>query len=354
MLGALHLVIPLYLTLFVAEGIWCLKNNRKDIYSLRQTIANFSCTFLQVIPIFLLTPSLLIIYEKSLGKVALFSWPTGWLGWVLTILLMDSIYYWNHRLHHKIPLLWAFHVVHHQSSEMNFSVGMRTAVLSFFSSLPFFFLAALLGVPPLMMFITQTWLTTLMVISHTQMPLSYGVLRHLLVSPTDHRVHHGIQPKYADKNFSSLLIIWDKIFGTYQREEEAPLYGIPEGHPGYSVYSIVFVPWRNLFREMGRKKGIGAKLRCLFSWKSNAGAAHSVPYPSRPIAAGQWMGIGLLTALSVIVIAYGVYDKSISAEARFLTFAFGALLLFLLGYILDKPESINRSLENREDSSPAL
>jgi sterol desaturase/sphingolipid hydroxylase (fatty acid hydroxylase superfamily) len=138
--------------------------------------------------------------------------------WVAAVVLYDFLYYWNHRLGHEINVLWAAHVVHHQSEEFNLSTALRQTSSSFLLSWLFYVPMALAGFPPrLFLFVSlidllyQFWI-------HTEQIGSLGVLDRLLATPSNHRVHHGVNDEYLDRNYGGILIVWDRLFGTFQAE----------------------------------------------------------------------------------------------------------------------------------------
>ncbi len=165
-------------------------------------------------------------------------------------LLLDVIYYWEHRLLHRYRWLWASHVVHHQSREFNFTVALRVSILQVWmttlSILPF----AILGFSPAMVLTAavvskfyQFWL-------HTRLIGRLGVLEWVFVTPSHHRVHHARNPRYLDKNFGGMLIVWDRIFGTFELEREPPEYGAAE--PVAASFNPVLAnlrPWLGLRRS---------------------------------------------------------------------------------------------------------
>jgi sterol desaturase/sphingolipid hydroxylase (fatty acid hydroxylase superfamily) len=138
--------------------------------------------------------------------------------WVAALLLYDFLYYWNHRLGHEINVLWAAHVVHHQSEEFNLSTALRQSSSGFLLSWLFYVPMALAGFPPrLFLFVSlvdllyQFWI-------HTEQVGSLGVVDRILATPSNHRVHHGVNDQYVDRNYGGILILWDRLFGTFQPE----------------------------------------------------------------------------------------------------------------------------------------
>jgi hypothetical protein len=138
---------------------------------------------------------------------------------------VDFAYYWWHRWTHRSGLGWATHVVHHQSEDYNLAVALRQSMTSSLSSWPFYLPLALVGVPPGVFFLHTALNTLGQFWIHTETIRTLGPLELVLNTPSHHRVHHAINPRYLDKNYAGILIVWDRWFGTFEQEREAPVYG---------------------------------------------------------------------------------------------------------------------------------
>ncbi|MBU9577410.1 sterol desaturase family protein [Ralstonia mannitolilytica] len=158
-------------------------------------------------------------------------WVDGWhpvAGWAFAFVAWDLGFYWLHRMHHKLGFLWAIHAVHHEGEHFNLSLGVRNAWLSSLTSLPFFVPLALLGVTPEMFVAVSGLHYSVQFYNHCGLVGRSGVLDRFMVTPANHRVHHGCNPEYIDRNFGGTLLLWDKLFGTYQRAlADVPIrYGV--------------------------------------------------------------------------------------------------------------------------------
>ncbi|MFM9434916.1 sterol desaturase/sphingolipid hydroxylase (fatty acid hydroxylase superfamily) [Janthinobacterium sp. CG_23.3] len=149
-------------------------------------------------------------------------WAFAFVGW-------DFCFYWMHRLHHKLPIFWAVHVVHHQGEHFNLSLGVRNSWYSSLTSLLFVAVLAVLGVPLEIFLLVSSFHYSVQLYNHNGLVNKSGILDRFLVTPSNHRVHHGIDPRYLNKNFGGTLLVWDKLFGTYQPElDGVPMqYGVP-------------------------------------------------------------------------------------------------------------------------------
>jgi len=148
------------------------------------------------------------------------------LVWAACFVGVDLLYYWFHRLSHEINFLWAAHVVHHQSEEYNLTVALRQSALQPFFSMVFYWPLAVLGFPPVVFLACASFNTLYQFWIHTRAIGRLGPLEHVLMTPSHHRVHHGRNPQYIDRNHGGTFIWWDKLFGTFEPEGEAVVYGI--------------------------------------------------------------------------------------------------------------------------------
>ena len=193
--------------------------------------------------------------------------------WLILLLVEDFLYYWLHRFDHDIRLFWAVHVTHHSSDELNFTVGFRSSVFQPLYRFFYFIPLALMGFKPVdIAFIysaTQIW----GIFVHTKLINKMGWMEYIFVTPSHHRVHHASNPKYLDKNMGMFLIIWDKLFGTFQAELPAenyqPIkYGLtkPLGKTGFG--NIIFHEWTSMVKDVSRTD---------ISWKEKLGYIFGPP-----------------------------------------------------------------------------
>ena len=199
----------------------------RDLYRLSDSINDLSCGIVQQIADVFLKTALFSGYLWLYGSHRVLTVPSDapW-AWVLCFLGVDFFYYWFHRLSHEVNAGWAAHVVHHQSEEMNLSVALRQGAFQQAFSWVFYLPLAVLGFPPLMFLAISSFNTLYQFWIHTRLIGRLGPLEWVLNTPSHHRVHHGRNPKYIDRNHGGTLIVWDRLFGTFQVEEEEPVYGI--------------------------------------------------------------------------------------------------------------------------------
>ncbi|MFT4623220.1 MAG: alkylglycerol monooxygenase [Myxococcota bacterium] len=168
----------------------------------------------------------------------------GALGHTVAFLGVDVAYYWWHRWTHEVNLGWTTHVVHHQSQDYNLAVALRQSMTSSLSSWPFYLPLAILGVSPWVFGLHIALNTLYQFWIHTELVRSTGPLEWVLNTPSHHRVHHGTNPEYLDKNYAGVLIIWDRLFGTFEREEAAPVYGTVKPLESFNpLWANVWYAW---------------------------------------------------------------------------------------------------------------
>lgn len=213
---------------FLLIGVELLANRRQGDwrYHFQDSITNLSCGVgQQVIGVFVRGGPLLVymaVYERL--RLHTFS-PRSMGAWILILFLVDLCYWVYHWASHRVNFLWATHVVHHQSEEYNLSVALRQSWFAQTMSWLFYLPLAVIGFPPAM-YLTMVTLNTLYQFwIHTRAVGRLGPFEWVFNTPSHHRVHHGIDPRYIDRNYAGIFIIWDRLFGTFRREDDEPVYG---------------------------------------------------------------------------------------------------------------------------------
>ena len=187
-----------------------------------------------------------------------------WVMWILAFIFIDLIFYIYHRLSHRVRFLWAVHMSHHSSEEMNFAVSFRQAWFGPISKVPFFMLMPILGFDPTIVAVAGVISTLWGVVGHTQMVGKLGPLEWILNTPSHHRVHHGSNPEYIDKNYGNLLIIWDRLFGTFEPEKAKVTYGLVNNVNTFNPIKITLMDWQAMLREIKEKEKVSEKIKIFF------------------------------------------------------------------------------------------
>ena len=177
-----------------------------------------------------------------------------WAMWLMTFILIDFVFYIYHRFSHRVRFLWAIHMSHHSSEEMNFAVSMRQAWLGPVSKIPFFIVLPILGLDPTIIAVAGVISTLWGVVGHTQIVGKLGPLEWILNTPSHHRVHHGANAEYIDKNYGNLLIIWDRMFGTFEPEKAKVKYGLVNNVNSFNPIKITFMGWQSMMKDIQKSK----------------------------------------------------------------------------------------------------
>ena len=183
-----------------------------------------------------------------------------WAMWLLTFIMIDLVFYVYHRMSHRVRFLWAIHLSHHSSKEMNFAVSFRQAWFGPISKIPFFMALPLIGFDPTIIAVTGVISTLWGIVGHTQIIGKLGPLEWIFNTPSHHRVHHGSNKQYIDKNYGNLLIIWDRMFGTFEPEEEPVKFGLVNNVNTYNPAKITFMAWSSMIDDIKKKKNLSEML----------------------------------------------------------------------------------------------
>lgn len=213
---------------FVLMGVewWVARRRRQQVYRAADAVGNLQLGIGSQVVGAMSLGLMLAIYAAVYEGLALTAWPmTAWWAWVIAFVVHDFLYYLFHRASHEVAFLWAAHAVHHQSEDYNLSVALRQSWLQPFFSGLFYLPLAIAGVPPTMFAIVVALNTLYQFWIHTELIDRIGPLERVLMTPSHHRVHHGTDAAYVDRNHGGLFIVWDKLLGTYTPETTRPRYG---------------------------------------------------------------------------------------------------------------------------------
>ncbi|MDC0442670.1 sterol desaturase family protein [Gammaproteobacteria bacterium] len=186
-----------------------------------------------------------------------------WAMWALTFIMIDLVFYIYHRMSHRVRFLWAIHLSHHSSEEMNFAVSFRQAWFGPVSKIPFFVALPMLGFDPTIIAVAGVISTLWGIVGHTQIVGKLGFIEWVFNTPSHHRVHHGSNKQYIDKNYGNLLIIWDRMFGTFEPEEEPVKFGLVNNVNTYNPTKITFMAWASMIDDIKNKNNFSEVLSAI-------------------------------------------------------------------------------------------
>lgn len=255
-------ISPLVVLMIIAEIAYC-RYRKKDYIPFADAITNLGtgignqCMNLLVAAIVIKTFGYL--YEYRLLTI-----PTTLGNFLILLILFDFLFYWYHRHNHTINILWAAHMSHHTSEEFNTFVAVRASITQRLFSFIYMWPLALLGFKPDAIYAASAVQLLIAFWHHTRFIGKMGWYEKLFNTPSYHRVHHAINEKYLDKNFGEIFIIWDKMFGTYAKEEEEPIYGALTPVKSWDPNKIYVHYWKFLWDDMIHTKKWSDKILLWF------------------------------------------------------------------------------------------
>lgn len=320
------------------------------MYRLNDAVTNISCGIVEQVTGLFAKVFTVAAYHLVFTHFALFEIPNSWLWWLVAFIGVDFFYYWAHRMSHQVNFMWLGHVVHHQSEDYNLSVALRQSTFQKVFTFYFYLPLALFGFPTEWFLLIAAYNLLYQFWIHTEVIGKLGVFEYVFNTPAHHRVHHGRDPKYIDKNHGGTLIIWDRLFGTFQQEEETPTYGITKPTATFNAVYANIKPFQELWAEMKQLPGLKNKILLALKppgwWPESMGGFRNPPavvkatyqkfdIPLTPaegyylfvqylvvLGATAWflfnvvgMSLGLQVALALVVI-YAVLSLGLMFEKR--------------------------------------
>jgi sterol desaturase/sphingolipid hydroxylase (fatty acid hydroxylase superfamily) len=260
---ALAILVPLAAALLSSKEVraWL-----RGTGSLRQTLSNAGVGAVFLVTEVVLRGALLAAFS-GLAACVPYKLPSAPWAWALVFVLLDLVYYLQHRLEHAVPLLWSIHSVHHQSRDYNLSVSFRVGALSSVSTLLFHALLALAGVSATMYAGVVTVHAALLFTLHARTRWTLGPGR-FFNAPVFHRVHHGAEPMYIDRNFGGVFLVFDRLLGTFAPYTTEPTFGVVGEADAATANPIAanVGPFAELAAQVAAETTLGGKLRALF-WR---------------------------------------------------------------------------------------
>lgn len=260
----LAFAIPAFFLFLYLEYALAVHLKKTHLFKYESSVSNVSIGIAERLLNLFIAASFYDLFNYVYLNYAIFNIPNTWWVWVLLILATDLVWYWYHRLGHQVNFLWAAHIVHHQSEEFNLSVSARITTFQALIRNVFWCILPFVGFHPIMVVVILTVHGAYSFFTHTQMIGKLGWLEHVLITPSLHGVHHASDEKYLDKNYGDVFVFWDKLFGTFQKEEEAPKYGLTHPIKSYSFLWQHFHYYFELAEAFKREKGLKNKWKVVF------------------------------------------------------------------------------------------
>lgn len=277
--AALFIVISVVMFVLAIEYIVARRKGKK-IFRFENTIANISMGIFDRIAGVFMVPIIFFFYHYLHEYFAIFEIPQTTAWFLVAILVSDFTWYFYHLSGHRINLFWGSHIIHHQSEDYNYSVAFNLTPFQVFIRIMFWSVMPIIGFSAEVVLGTHAVLGLYQFLLHTPLIPKLGVLEEFMVTPSHHRVHHGSNEEYLDKNYGGIFIIWDRLFGTFQREEADVKYGITMDINSRDFVTGVFHYYANLIHLMKQMPTIGGKLNVLFKgpdWVPATGPLNHLP-----------------------------------------------------------------------------
>jgi sterol desaturase/sphingolipid hydroxylase (fatty acid hydroxylase superfamily) len=250
MIDLTHYAVPAFIALMLLEATVGARHVHRNIHDdMRDTWASLGMGLGSVV-INLLWKSVVFAYFSFLYSLTPLRLGYEWWVWPAAMLADDFCYYWFHRMSHEVRFLWAAHVNHHSSRKYNLSTALRQPWTTPLTSFWFWTPMPLLGFDPAIILTVQAISLLYQFWIHTETIDRLGTLETVLNTPSHHRVHHAKNVRYLDRNHGGILIIWDRLFGTFAEEKEPPVYGLTKDIDTYNLVEIAFHEWSALWKDV--------------------------------------------------------------------------------------------------------
>jgi sterol desaturase/sphingolipid hydroxylase (fatty acid hydroxylase superfamily) len=347
------LAIPFFFLLIGVE-LFIARRRGVALYRFADAVTSLSCGMTQqvllVFEVAALTGGYLWLYQHRVftfreGSV----WPA-----LIAFFAVDFTYYWWHRLSHRVNVLWAVHAVHHQSEDYNLAVALRQAVLSVWTIWPLHLPLALLGIPPATFLIVDSLSTLYQFWIHTELIGKLGWFERVFNTPSQHRVHHAVNPRYLDRNYGATLCVWDRLFGTFVDEREQPVYGLVKPLKSFDPIRAQVRHFVDIARRAVALRGVD-RVRAVLrgpEWGYPAAPEitraeqqkHAVRLTARETA---WLAFTLVVAIVATFLLLW-FQSSLPLWKRAALGAFVLLLIASFGFLLDR-----RPIWSRTNRTPS-
>lgn len=260
----LAFAMPAFFIFLYLEYAFTKRKKKNTVFRYESSVSNVTIGIAERLLDLFIAASFVQLYYWIYNHYALFEIPNHWAIWIFLLLATDFVWYWYHRLGHEVNFFWAAHIVHHQSEEFNYTVAARITTFQAIIRDCFWCLLPFVGFHPAMVSIILIVHGAYSFFTHTQMIKSIGWLEYVLITPSLHGIHHASDEKYLDKNYGDVFVFWDKLFGTFQKEEEAPKYGLTHPLKSYSFLWQHFHYYLEIIEACRRTAGLKNRLRIIF------------------------------------------------------------------------------------------
>ena len=265
----LAFAMPAFFIFLFLEYKLAQRSKRPEIFNYESSVSNISIGIAERLINLFVAGSFYQLYYWIYNSYRIFDIPNNIYIWLALILATDFVWYWYHRLGHEVNFFWAAHIVHHHSEEFNFTAAARITTFQAVIRTGFWCVLPFAGFHPTMVITMLIVHGAYSFFTHTQLIGKIKWLEYVFVTPSVHGVHHASDEKYLDKNYGDMFTFWDRIFGTFQEEEEKPKYGLTHPLKSYSFLWQHFHYYFEIFELYKRSNGFKAKWKAIFGSPAN-------------------------------------------------------------------------------------
>ena len=280
----INLAIPGFVSLLLLEVVLDAVM-RRDLYQFKDTAASVTMGTGSIV-LSVVNKALMFAAYSAVHRFAIFNIGYQWWAWAILFFAEDLTYYWFHRTSHECRFFWASHVVHHSSQHYNLGTALRQTWTGNFMTFIFWLWLPLIGFAPIMVLTMQSISLLYQFWIHTELVRRMGPLEWVLNTPSHHRVHHGSNQQYLDRNHAGVLIIWDRLFGSFEPEGEKVVYGLTKNINSYNPLRIAFHEWIDIWHDVRKADTWRLKFRYVFGrpgWKGEQKAASAASATSAAV-----------------------------------------------------------------------
>ena len=245
--------VPVFFISILIESIYLYKTG-PELFKIKDSFTSIAMGLGTVLIDTVFTKVIVLAIYTFVYQYSFFKIESSILAWIAILFLEDFCYYWFHRVSHESRFFWASHVVHHSSESYNLSTAVRQTWSGTIINTVFWIPLLLIGFSPVMVMIQQSVSLIYQFFIHTETVKTLGILETVMNTPAHHRVHHGSDLKYLDRNYAGIFIIWDRLFKTFQQEEEIPKYGLVKNIHTHNPFIVAFKEWSNILKDCFKAK----------------------------------------------------------------------------------------------------
>ncbi len=344
------LLVVIVMTIILAEFLYLKYVRKEEGFRFKNSVANFSISVFDRFFALMVTPIAYLMYHYVHENYAIWDIKENIWSVIVVFFAIDFLWYWYHRAGHRINILWGAHIVHHQSEDYNLTAALTITPFQAILGHLFRIILPIIGFPPEVVITQYLIAGGYQFFLHTTAVKSLGPLEWIFVTPSHHRVHHGVNEKYIDKNYGGTLIIWDRLFGTYEKEDEPVKYGITSSLKNRQFFWGLFHYWYDLGQRSKQLDTFSDKVKLFLKgpdWQPEGKILHQVPelyteydgydYKENDLSYGLRWYVGIQIGLGFLTVSVASYYWDLFSPVQLgIITAYVLLSLFSVGRLMEK------------------